>query len=134
MFKSSSELITEFWVGGKVYAEGRYEVFPSSTGITGNSTVNATSVVTNGVPNWNNMFDLRLPPGINLGVQTDPNSGQQVQVTSDGLIGVTILQGQQFKIENTAPGGAQTTITAVLGGAGLRLIAQLYGILSRGVQ
>lgn len=115
----------EFWVGGKVYVEGRYEFFPSGTGITGSiATTVATSsptVLNNGHPNWTNLFDLRLPPGLNLG------GGQP----SDGLMGVTILQGQQFKIVSNAPGGAQSTSA---GGGGMRIIANLYGILSRGVQ
>ena len=91
------------------------------------------TILNNGTPNWGNMFDLRLPPGINLGVQTD-NTGEKKIALSDGLMGVTILQGQQFKVVATAPGGAQTATAAGSGGAGVSLICQLYGILSRGVQ
>lgn len=127
---------TEFWVGGKVYAEGRFEVFPSATGITGSiaaATTAATTtlqptVLTNGMPNWNNLFDLRLPPGINLGGKDG------AIIASDGLIGITILQGQQFKVTCIAPGGAQTATAAGSGGAGVRIVCQLYGILSRQVQ
>lgn len=125
---------TQFWVGGKTYAEGRYEMFPSGTGIVGNTTRNNISVVTNGIPQWGNLFDLRLPAGIDLGVQTDPYDGSRKAVVSDGLIGVTILQGQNFKVTNAAPGGAQSTEAAAAGGQGMRLICTLYGILSRGVQ
>jgi len=134
IIKVVNNYYNEFWVGGKVYVEGRHEVFPSGTGISGFSTANSTNVVTNGQANWNNLFDLRLPPGINLGVQTNPDSGQAEAVMSDGLIGVTILQGQQFKVASTAPGGAQTTTAAASGGVGLSIVCQLYGTLSRGVQ
>lgn len=115
---------TDFIVGNKTYAQGRYENFPTG------GAVDASATVKNGQPSWVNQFDLRLPQGIDLGIQTDPNSGAPGRVVSDGLIGVTILQGQQFKVNNTAPGGAQSTGV----GNGLRLVCQLYGILSRGVQ
>lgn len=127
---------TEFWVGGKVYVEGRYECFPPGSGITGSASnttaTTLTSLTTNGVANYSNLFDLRLPGGIDLGVQTDPSSGQVGRVVSDGLIGVTILQGQQFKVENNAPGGAQSTSASP--GVGMRLVCILNGVLSRGVQ
>jgi hypothetical protein len=125
----------EFWVGGKSYLEGRFDFFPSGNGVTGSyydtTATTKSSLVTNGVPNYNNLFDLRLPAGMGLGVQRNPDTGANEPVVADGLIGVTILQGQNFSVKCSAPGGAQSTAS---GGAGLRMIAQLYGILSRSVQ
>lgn len=122
----------EFWVGNKTYVEGIYTKFPSGGGVNGyvNSDAAAAPLLvhnlTNGVPQLSNMFDLRLPSGIRLG--TD-QTGQPV--FSDGLTGITILQSQQFKVENNAPGGAQSTSAS---GSGLRFRCDLIGILNRGVQ
>ena len=78
-----------------------------------------------------NVFDVRLPAGIHLGV--DANN---VPIVTDGLIGITILQGQQFRIEMNAPlgGAALAASGADPAGTGLSIMAYLYGILSRGVQ
>ena len=121
----------EFWVGSKTYAEGIYTKYPSGGGVTGAISTGTgdaatASVLTNGVPQLSNMFDLRLPQGLKLGMD---NSGAAVY--SDGLTGVTILQGQQFKIVNTAPGGSQS---ASADGNGIRFRCDLLGVLNRGVQ
>lgn len=142
IIKIVNNYYVELWVGNKVYTEGRFEVFPSGTGITGSvaaaTTVAATTinsnVLNNGRPGWDNLFDLRLPAGIGLGTQVNPATGERVQAISDGLTGVTILQGQQFKVVATAPGGAQAATAGGAGGAGISIVCQLYGILSRGVQ
>lgn len=117
----------EFWVGGKVYAEGPLQCFPGAAGYAGVSTQTNESVYSNGAPLASNFFDLRLPAGIGLG------SGQ----LSDGLIGITILQNQQFRVNVNAPAGgwALTAAAAVpTPGNGLTVMCYLYGILSRGVQ
>lgn len=115
----------EFWVGNKTYAEGLYQMFPAGTGFSGVSTQNNVGVFNNGRAQLSNTVDLRLPAGLNLGSLPEGN------VVSDGLTGVTILQGQQFKVRNQAPGGAQNASAA---GGGLQLRCNLYTILSRGVQ
>ena len=78
------------------------------------------------------MFDVRLPAGIHLGVDAT-----NTPIVTDGLIGITILQGQQFRIEMNAPAGG-AVLSAVgatpFPGTGLTIMAYLYGILSRGVQ
>lgn len=117
----------EFWVGQRVYAEGPLQCFPGAAGLAGVSTQANESVYTNGAPQASNFFDLRLPAGIGIG-------GGNV---SDGLIGVTILQGQQFRVNINAPAGgwALTAAAAVpTPGNGLRVMCYLYGIMSRGVQ
>lgn len=117
----------EFWVSQKVYLEGRFECFPSGTGLYGQSDQTSQATWNVGLPALSNFFDVRLPAGLNLG-------GQQV---TDGLIGVTILQGQSFHIECNAPAGGATLIAAdatPTPGTGLTVNAYLYGILSRGVQ
>lgn len=117
----------EFWVGQKTYAEGPLQCFPGAAGLQGQSTQATESVYNIGVPASGNFFDLRLPAGIGLG-------GGQV---SDGLIGVTILQGQQFQVRVLAPaGGATLTAAAAVPtpGTGLTVMCYLYGYLSRGVQ
>jgi hypothetical protein len=135
----------EFWVGQKVYIEGPYQCFPSAAGIYAFPNMNTASLAltfangaatmfsSNGVPRTDNMFDLRLPGGIQLGYETDSN-GNQNAVVSDGLTGITILQGQGFRVENNAPNGGFTLTTTALGGFGINFQCYLYGILSRGVQ
>ena len=122
----------EFWVGQKVYLEGPVQCFPGGAGlwgVSGGDTQSAT--FTNGEAVTSNVFDVRLPAGIHLGV--DANN---VPIVTDGLIGITILQGQQFRIEMNAPmgGAALAASTATPPGTGLTIMAYLYGILSRGVQ
>jgi hypothetical protein len=117
----------EFWVGQKVYLEGPLQCFPGAAGLSGVSTQTNESVFTNGQAKVGNFFDVRLPAGLGLG-------GGQI---SDGLIGITILQNQQFSIRVLAPGGGATLTAAAAvptPGNGLRVMAYLYGILSRGVQ
>lgn len=123
----------EFWVGQKVYVEGPVQCFPSGAGLTGVATggTGLTTLINNGHPRIDNVFDVRLPAGIHLGV--DANN---VPIVTDGLIGITILQGQQFRIEMNAPmGGAALAATgATPPGTGLTIMSYLWGILSRGVQ
>ena len=121
----------EFWVGQKVYIEGPVQCFPGGAGLSGVASGGTVSVFTNGIPRIDNVFDVRLPAGIHLG-----NDSNNVPIVTDGLIGVTILQGQQFRIEMNAPAGgaALTSGTATPAGTGLQVMAFLYGILSRGVQ
>jgi hypothetical protein len=117
----------EFWVGQKVYIEGPHVVYPSASGLSGT----ASGIITNGFPNFNNMFDLRLVAGLNLGAGMG-SDGQPKTILSDGLTGITILQGQQFRVENNAPAGGLAL--AASPATGLNIMCYLYGILSRGVQ
>ena len=113
----------EFWVGQKVYLEGPVQCFPGGAGLSSA----ATTLLSNGDPRTDNVFDVRLPAGIHLGTDTAGNA-----IVTDGLIGITILQGQQFRVEMNAPAGG-----AALGAgpaAGISIMCYLYGILSRGVQ
>jgi hypothetical protein len=125
----------EYWVGQKVYLNGPIHCFPGGTGVTGAVSITGTggaSVLANGDPRIDNIFDVRLPAGIHLG-----NDANNVPIVTDGLIGVTILQGQQFRVEMNAPGGgaALSAGTATpIAGTGLTVQCYLYGILSRGVQ
>jgi hypothetical protein len=119
----------EYWVGQKVYVEGPIQCFPSGAGLFGSAQTQIALV--NGVPRADNVFDVRLPAGIHLGA--DANN---VPIITDGLIGVTILQGQQFRVEMNAPSGgaALSAAAATPPGNGLTIMCYLYGILSRGVQ
>lgn len=122
----------EFWIGQKVYLEGPYQLFPSAAGIAGVTTETSQASWTNGISRTDNLYDVRLPAGLNLG--TDSTDGSTI--TTDGLIGLTILQGQQFKLENNAPGGgvALTNNATNPLGQGIDFMPFLFGILSRGVQ
>lgn len=112
----------EFWVGQKVYVEGPIGLFPGGAGFQGFSNITAAAtqqVVTNGQPvGLSIMYDLRLPAGLAMG-----------GYPSDGLTGVTILQGQNFYVRLI---GTAFTLTA--GATGLNVLCRLDGILSRGVQ
>ena len=125
--------VMEFWVGQKVYLEGPIQAFPGGAGVWGSLAGGSqASLISNGWPGKDNMYDLRLPQGIHLG-----NDGNGAPVLSDGFIGVTILQGQQFRINMLAPaGGAALAATGATPypGTGLAVSAYLHGILSRGVQ
>jgi hypothetical protein len=129
----------EFWVSQKVYVEGPLDVFPGAGGLYNQSwgamaaaATNYITNTTNGWPSIHNMYDLRLPAGMGLGV----NSGNQ-SITADGLTGVTILQSQTFNVQLKADGGGATmaAVGAVpYAGVGLTVSCRLHGILSRGVQ
>lgn len=125
----------EFWVGQKVYLEGPVQCFPGGAGLQGTSDTaglgGGTASWTNGQARTDNVYDVRLPAGIHLGV--DANN---VPIVTDGLIGITILQGQQFHVDMQAPmgGAALAASTASPAGTGLTIMCYLYGILSRGVQ
>ena len=123
----------DFWVGNKSYLQGPIQCFPSGAGLTGSLTGStAFGLVNNGTARIDNVFDVRLPAGIHLGVDSN-----NVPIVTDGLIGITILQGQQFRIEMNAPAGGVALSAAAatpFPGTGLTVMAYLYGILSRGVQ
>jgi hypothetical protein len=129
----------EFWVSQKVYLEGPPQCFPSAAGLYAANAMSLTAAATafvtntvNGWPNAQNLYDVRLPAGLNLGIN---DAGQMV--TADGLIGITILQGQSFNVQFKADGGAMTLALAAatpIPGVGLTVSCYLHGILSRGVQ
>lgn len=114
----------EFWVSQKIYAEGPLQCFPGAAGLAGAVSTTATTTTlsswTNGFSRSDNFFDTRLPAGLQL-----PG------MTTDGLIGVTILQGQSFHVDMDSPAGTFTTSAS---GPGLNVMCYLYSILSRGVQ
>jgi hypothetical protein len=127
----------EFWVSQKVYLEGRMDMFPQAGGIIGGM-VNAaaaatgTTQVTNGWPSVHNLYDLRLPAGLALG-----RDGNGTPVVADGIIGVTILQSQTFRVDLKSDGGGAVLVGAAavpFNGTGLTVGSRLHGILSRGVQ
>lgn len=123
----------EFWVGQKVYLDGPVQFFPGGSGMYASLTGSTgSSVVASGLPRVDNIYDVRLPSGIHLGVDAS-----NVPIITDGLIGVTILQGQQFRVNMQAPGGGaalSATGATPYPGVGLTVMCVLYGILSRGVQ
>ena len=121
----------EFWVGQKVYVEGPFQCFPGGAGLWGVADTGTSQTFSNGQARTDNVFDVRIPAGIHLGV--DANN---VPIVTDGLIGITILQGQQFRVECNAPmgGAALQPATSTPAGTGLTIMCYLYGILSRGVQ
>lgn len=133
----------EYWVTAKIYAEGPLQVFPAGAGLSGGTTVAEAQSWSNGWPVNTNVFDLRLPAGIHLGTGTD-DTGATVPITTDGLMGITILQSQTFRVDVKAdsPAGtpffalpvALTTGAATPPGTGFNGSCYLYGILSRGVQ
>lgn len=125
----------EFWVSQKVYVEGPLDQFPSGGGMTnatalGTMVAAATSYITNsgnGWPSTHNIYDTRLPAGLNLGGS----------LVADGLLGITILQSQTFHVELKADGGGATMAAAnavPINSVGLTVGCRLHGILSRGVQ
>jgi hypothetical protein len=129
----------EFWISNqKIYVEGKLDIFPQSGGIYSSVASNLTAGAaaysvnsTNGWPSIHNMYDLRLPAGLNLGVD-----GSGKQVVADGIIGITILQSQTFNVQLKADGGGATmaiTAAAPYVGIGLTVGVRLHGILSRGV-
>lgn len=113
----------EYWVNGRVQFEGKLSHAPGGVGPLGNSQKTAESSYSNGQPQMSNMLDLRMPAGINLG-----------SMVTNGITGITILQGQNFKIKIILPGGvlALTASTATPNiGTGITLNASLFGQLSR---
>lgn len=110
----------EFWVGQKVYAEGPMQFFPGGAGLSGTGNIASTSAFTNGFQQLGNMFDMRLPPGIVLSADK----------MTDGNTGISILQGQTFKVVLYFP--TQPTMTVGgSGGVGVTITCNLYGQLSR---
>jgi len=112
----------EFWVGQKVYVEGPLNLFPGGAGLQGASNITAAATqqaFSNGMPyGLSVMYDLRLPSGLGMG-----------DFVSDGLTGITILQGQNFYVRIIG-----TSFTLTSGATGLNTLCRLDGILSRGVQ
>lgn len=116
----------EFWVGGKIYAEGPIEIAASKTGVWAASDKANESFSNLGNPNDNDGgFDLRLPAGIQL---TDANGGTYV---TDGIKGCRILQGQQFQVKLIGTSFALVAAAGSTFGTGLNLRCYLKGIKSR---
>ena len=130
----------EFWVGNlKTYLEGPIQCFPGAAGLFGSTSLGTmsaaatsfTSNFTNGWPSVHNLYDVRLPGGLNLGTDANGNA-----IVADGLIGITILQSQSFKVKLLADGGGASmsaTSAVPIPGTGLTIQCFLHGILSRGV-
>lgn len=116
----------EFWVGQKVYSEGPLQCAPAGAGIYSAHTINNTQINTNGWPSLDNMLDVRLPAGTDLGY--DKETGERV--IADGNRGITILQNQQFQVRVIGTPFALQGAPA----PGLNFMCFLYGTLSRGVQ
>lgn len=137
----------EYWVTAKIYAEGPLQLFPSGVGLSGSTTQTGSAAWNNGWPVASNLFDLRLPAGIHLGMGQD-DSGNPVAITTDGLMGITILQSQSFHVDVKAdavsgtqftnaantPWHLSATSATPIAGVGCDMMCYLYGILSRGVQ
>ncbi len=107
----------EFWVGTKIYSEGPLQQFPGGAGMYGVTTKTNAGAYSNGYPAIGNVWDLRVPP---------PHS--------DGMTGITILQGQSFHVDVIGTPFALAAAAAPLLGIGLDLMVFLTGVLSRGVQ
>ena len=120
----------QFTIGDKIYATGPLQCFPGGAGLQGVDTRNNEGTYSNGQANLGNVYDLRLPAGLQLGV--DASSG--VPIVADGLIGQTILQGQNFNDQVIGTPFALSAAAAPNNGVGLNFMCFLYGILSRGVQ
>jgi hypothetical protein len=136
----------EYWVTAKIYAEGSLQLFPAGAGLYGMSDQTGQAAWQNGWPQATNVFDLRLPAGIHLGMGTD-DSGNPVPITTDGLMGITILQSQTFHVDfkqdvssgnqyslNSLPYVLKSSTATPQAGTGYNAMVYLYGILSRGVQ
>lgn len=116
----------EFWVGSqKIYSEGPLQSAASGYGYSGYSTMNNVGANTLGNPNGTHLqFNCVLPAGILIGGST-----------TDGITGITILQGQTFYVKVIAGATFTTAVsTSPTNGAGIRLKCFLTGILSRAVQ
>lgn len=112
----------EFKIGGKVYAEGKPMQFPGGAGLDAFTTKNSESAYKIGVPIAGNMWDLRLPPGMQL-----EDSGGTPFIT-DGIIGQVITEGEQFEVNLISDS------TFTVASAPFNLYCFLTGILSRGVR
>lgn len=102
---------TEFWIGGKVYAEGPLTKFPAGAGLQGFTTQTNTGSFSNGLPSPLAVVDFRI---------------------GDNPIGHHILQGQSFQVKVITNAGFATS--SVSGAIGLSLLCVLEGVLSRAVQ
>jgi hypothetical protein len=101
----------EFWIGGKVYAEGPLSQFPGGSGLQGFTTQTNVGAFSNGIPSPLAVVDFRI---------------------GDNPIGHHILQGQSFKVKVLTNTGFATSGAG--GAIGLNLLCVLEGVLSRGVQ
>lgn len=101
----------EFWIGGKVYAEGPLSQFPGGSGLAGFTTQTNVGAFSNGLPSPLAVVDFRI---------------------GDNPIGHHILQGQSFKVKVITNAGFATSTNT--GAIGLNLLCVLEGVLSRGVQ
>jgi hypothetical protein len=99
-------------------------MFPAPAGLSGLqsfATATTATIYTNGLPRADNFFDLRLPGGIDLG-----------GIVTDGNTGITINQGQTFRVECT---GTSYTLAAAAGTyGGFQVTCMLLGVISRSVQ
>lgn len=103
----------EFVVSGKVYAEGPISQFPGGSGLAGVSTQTNVGAYTNGVPSPLAVNDFRM---------------------GNDNTGITILQGQTFKVALKTLAGYTTKATTYNTNAiGLNLLCVLEGVLSRQV-
>lgn len=116
----------EFWVQDKIYADGLPWLFPQMGGMQGVQTFAAAATntfYTNGVPQTFNGYDVRLPQGMAIG-----------QTIMDGITGITINSGQNFKLVNQT-GYTPPTLAAASGiYGGFNVMAILQGVISRQVQ
>lgn len=130
----------EFWVGGKVYAEGPLDAFPSGGGPFKQTAINTVAAATeyststvNGWPSVHNLYDLRLPQGLGLG-----NDAAGNPVIADGIFGIVIGQTETFNMQFKADGGGASLLAGVgvapILGVGITIGARLHGVLSRGVR
>ena len=114
----------EFYVDNKIYLEGQVDMFPAPAGITGLqsfATAITSTAYVNGTPRADNFFDVRIPGGIDLG-----------GMVTDGNTGITINQGQTFRVECTGTSFVLAAANGTYGG--FQVTAMLIGIISRSVQ
>jgi hypothetical protein len=124
----------EWVINDKIYAEGKLEMYPSGGGVNGTASGIPGMSFSNGSPNGPGMqFDLRLPAGLNLGTQTDPATGAQTPVVTDGLTGITILQSQIFKVNFYLANTITLATSGANHGMGFNPTVYIGGILSRSV-
>lgn len=103
----------EFIVSGKVYAEGPIMQFPGGAGVSGFTTQTNTGAFSNGINSPLAVNDFRM---------------------GNDDTGITILQGQTFKVSLKSSAGFTTKATTYNANAiGLNLLCVLEGVLSRQV-